>query len=338
AQAEWDRFLEGTGLSFAEKIARDIGISLESVQSQFAALFANGTASAEEFGNNFEDIMKSVIMNSFQTNFVAEAMKGFYQQILDLTESGNDLTEAEITLLRSQYESIVAEGQDRFAQLEKVTGMSFAVKEEIEEIKKEIDKVFSGFGDTILNSLTKPFDQVGDAFEDTMKKAILSTFRDGVLEKELQEFYQMYADMTEGGASLNAAQVDLLRAKYDEILERGKASIAELEQLTGVALKEIEKIEEVIRENLTGTSLEGVADSIVNMFSQGKNEAIDFAETFEEVMKKAVLNIFRTNLIAGELKNFYETFEQIAQSDEGLTAANMAELRLQYNLMMAGAD
>lgn len=326
-----------TGISFT-KIIQNIGISLESVQDQFAALFASGTADAEAFGKSFEDIMKAVILNSFQVNFVKDAMAGFYQRITDLTESGNDLTEAEITLLRTQYESIVAEGQSRFAQLEKVTGLSFAVKEEIAEIEKEIDKVFSGFGDSIITSLTKPFEQAGDAFEDIMKKAILSTFRDGVLANELDGFYQMYAEMIEGGAQLSVAQVDQLRAKYEEIVSKGKATIEELEQMTGIALKEIEEIDKNLREKLTGSTLDGITDSIVNMFAEGKTAGEDFANNFEDLMKKAILNIFRTQSLAKELESFYDSFASYAEKGEQLSAADIAALRVEYDKMMAGAE
>ncbi len=133
-----------TGLSFG-KIAKDIGVSLESIQDGLADLFADPTAKAEDFGKKFEDIMKQSILNSFKKNALTKELEAFYNQFTELADSGNQLTKDEIAQLRFQYDKIIKDGQDKFKQMEAITGVEF----------KSNETAASGLGGAIRAQLTE---------------------------------------------------------------------------------------------------------------------------------------------------------------------------------------
>jgi len=101
------------------------GTSFTEFADGIVDLFAQGNASAEDFGKNFEAIMKKAILNSFKTKTLAAELQKFYDQFADFSQSGSQLTSAEIAALKAQYDKIISDGQKKFEDLEKVTGVKF---------------------------------------------------------------------------------------------------------------------------------------------------------------------------------------------------------------------
>jgi len=101
------------------------GTSFESFADSIVDMFAQGNAAAADFGKNFEDIMKKAILNSFKTKAIAGELQKFYDQFAEFSQSGSQLTKDEIAQLKTQYDKIIAEGQSKFNDLEKVTGVLF---------------------------------------------------------------------------------------------------------------------------------------------------------------------------------------------------------------------
>ncbi|GGG93490.1 tape measure protein [Pedobacter zeae] len=101
------------------------GTTFENFADSLVDLFAKGTASAEDFGKNFEDIMKKSILNSFKTKTIATQLQAFYDQFSELSSTGRQLTEDEVKILKAKYDTIIKEGQNEFDNLQKVSGVSF---------------------------------------------------------------------------------------------------------------------------------------------------------------------------------------------------------------------
>lgn len=102
------------------------GTSFESFADGIVDLFAQGNAEAADFGKNLEDIMKKAILNSFKTKTLATELQKYYDDFAGFAKSDNVLTEAEISTLKDQYDKIIKDGQAKFKDLEKVTGVNFA--------------------------------------------------------------------------------------------------------------------------------------------------------------------------------------------------------------------
>lgn len=117
---------------------------------------------------------------------------------------------------------------------------------------------------------------------------------------------------------------------YKEILE-GKLSgnqaeevrllIEALEQNTA----EFEQLKSQYEQYLLGFSSESVVNSIMDGFREGKVAAADFADTFEELMRKAILQSIKTQMLEGPIKAWMEDFAK--RSEDGLDTADVEALR-----------
>jgi len=89
------------------------------------------------------------------------------------------------------------------------------------------------------------------------------------------------------------------------------------------------------REILTGTTATSIADAIADGFSQGLDSAQVFADTFNDMMKKAIIDAFKRTIITKYIEDWYEQFAEL--SEEGLTAEEIEALRASYQDMMEKA-
>jgi hypothetical protein len=83
----------------------------------------------------------------------------------------------------------------------------------------------------------------------------------------------------------------------------------------------------------TGTTRDSIADSIIQGFRDGKSSMQDFADTFEDLMKAAVLNSIKTQLLQGPILDFMKEFAGMAE--DGLTESEVEKARGFFNDMFA---
>jgi hypothetical protein len=112
--------------------------------------------------------------------------------------------------------------------------------------------------------------------------------------------------------------------KYYEALKMAK------EEGEDIAARQEEYLEKV-RETFTGTSYDSFVNSIIDGFKAGKRSAADFADTFEELMKGAVVSALKLSA-DGRIREFYETFADLA--NDGLTKDEIEYLRKLWDTMM----
>lgn len=93
--------------------------------------------------------------------------------------------------------------------------------------------------------------------------------------------------------------------------------------------------EEAMREALTGTTTDSIADSIIKGFAEGKRSASDFADSFQEMLNNAVLQGIKMKALEEPLRKWYESFAEA--SGKGLTADNIADLKAQYDKIIEDA-
>lgn len=93
-----------------------------------------------------------------------------------------------------------------------------------------------------------------------------------------------------------------------------------------------------IKESLTGTTQENIADSIIQGLAEGKRAVADFAQDFQNLMKQAILNSLKEKVLEGPLQEFYNQFAQMTESGGGLTASEVAQLQDMYNNIINNAE
>lgn len=121
------------------------------------------------------------------------------------------------------------------------------------------------------------------------------------------------------------------RAKeFFETLQKINNEIGDIERLYAEAIEK-EKVA------YTATTSDAILDSIVTGFKGGLRTMQDFASTFEDLMKNAVLNALKYKVLEEPLKAFYEQFAVAATSDDILTEGEIAELKKRFETIIEGA-
>lgn len=141
----------------------------------------------------------------------------------------------------------------------------------------------------------------------------------------------------------------LLGKSYEEIeqlYEQGQLEerVAELfEQLR--QLKEegadidaqLEALQDQANQIFTGTTEDAIANSIIQGLKDGKKAVEDFAGDMEQLLQDAILNAIKYQTLEEPLAEFYQLFADYAESEGGLSEAEIAELRELYDSIVQNA-
>lgn len=88
-------------------------------------------------------------------------------------------------------------------------------------------------------------------------------------------------------------------------------------------------------ELLTGTTYDSIVSSIVDGFADGLFSAEDFADSFEELMRKALLKSLEIQALQKPLQDWYNQFA--AANADGLTQSEIASLQSAYSAIINSA-
>jgi hypothetical protein len=138
---------------------------------------------------------------------------------------------------------------------------------------------------------------------------------------DIEDYINLLAQIKAGGGKLFGK----------EVVEADVKALEELINTYNEAVEQQKALMEELRQYYTATTQEGIVDSIVQGFIDGKRSAQDFAEDFEQMMLKAVQNSLKANLLDADMKAFYDKFAEYSLSDYTLTDAEIAELKVLYN-------
>ena len=104
----------------------------------------------------------------------------------------------------------------------------------------------------------------------------------------------------------------------------------------GTAEAAVASLNQQYREILTGTTAETIADAIAEGFSKGLDSAQVFADTFNDMMKKAIVDAFKRTIITQYLEKFIHGFSKL--SEGGLTAAEINSIAFEYLRMLSSIE
>lgn len=132
--------------------------------------------------------------------------------------------------------------------------------------------------------------------------------------------------------------IDAVNAQIDNGTIKGE-DVEQLQQFLATYQDYVDKLKEVQNQyfaELTGTSYDSIVDGVLSAFEQGLRGAEDFADTFEGLMRKAMLQALSVNALQAPLQGWYEMFAQM--TEEGLSEQEIAVLRESYNSIIQNAD
>jgi hypothetical protein len=94
-------------------------------------------------------------------------------------------------------------------------------------------------------------------------------------------------------------------------------------------------IQNKIREAVTGTTSQAITDSIMQGFENGYDSIADFGNTFEEIMKKSILNSFKMKMIEPAMNRFFIEFAKAQESGGEITKQEQEDLKKKWDGWMA---
>ena len=175
----------------------------------------------------------------------------------------------------------------------------------------------------------------------------------GTTAKEVQKDVEKlaaanwFANLTSANTSLsflNAELKDTQKAIDDIIKRLGEGGLSKEEtDILNATLQELQtqqgnlqNLLDSYKQTLTGTTSDSIVNSIADAFANSKSTITDFANTFQDLMKNAVISSLKTQTLEGPLKDWYNTFAQM--SEKGLTADDVTKLRDMYNKIIGNAQ
>lgn len=118
--APLDKYLKGD-LSESDLL----GSSSDSLADSIIEGLKAGKSGIKEFSSSFEDMMRTAILNSLKTKYLEAPLKEFYKKFAEMSESGGQLTEAEIEELRDMYANIIDGAKVHFDSMKEISGLDF---------------------------------------------------------------------------------------------------------------------------------------------------------------------------------------------------------------------
>lgn len=221
----------------------------------------------------------------------------------DITTSGKALDELQSLLDLGKLDEQTA------ATVTNMIKQAELYRETLNKLKAETTgTTFNEIADSITSlfaNATTSAEDWGKSFEEIIQKSILNGFKRDYLAKELQSFYDEFAEASKDG--LTAEEIAVLEAKYEQIILNGKKRFDDIEKVTGVSF---------------GSDQAGSANSLQGAYSTASQESINLLAGQTSGMRLAQLELNR--MIALQ-------YPAIVKSAEGIDRALMYHEQIEAN-------
>lgn len=151
--------------------------------------------------------------------------------------------------------------------------------------------------------------------------------------------------MAEGIEIVAAFERQIVQLEYD-FLRLQQLYIAkgtdELLKMRDDAEERLKSVRDEYQLILTGTTAKSIADSIADGFAEGKRSIEDFGATFEDIMRKSMLETFKRVIITKHIEDWYkgfvEKYKKVGLEEWGLLrASEIADLRESFAGILAAS-
>jgi hypothetical protein len=196
-----------------------------------------------------------------------------------------------------------------------------AIIDQLEVIKKQSPEVQAAY-DKIFNALQGGSSKEGVGYEHGTWFRKAKTW--DIMAALAGSDYDALAKKDAAGKLVGTEKTnfDALKALHDEL------------DAAGISAEDLKK---QLGELLTGTSTSQLADGLADLFENGKRNAQDFGDSFEEIMRNSFANSFKAKYLEDALQPFYD--ELTAMMEAGTpTEDEIQKLKDKYLEIGANAD
>lgn len=100
----------------------------------------------------------------------------------------------------------------------------------------------------------------------------------------------------------------------------------------------IKQNEEEAAQIFTGTTFDSIVSSIADGFRNGLHSATDFAGTFEDLMRNAMISSLKFQFLEPAMKDFFDKFSEFSQSGGQLDQSEIDNLKTIFNTSISNFD
>jgi len=269
------------------KVAKESGIDLfdtieqEAEQVSFDGLtetlsdaiftgFEQGKYSIQDFGNNFKDLMRQVLIDSFKADVVKKQLEPLVEMFNNLQVdgfTGNELAQFEDAFQNTSEQ--IAQQWQAFVNNAKESGIDL-----IETISETANNEFSGIADSLQNAIInglkeghREFADFGSDVNEILKKAILDAFALQVLSAPLKKLAEKAGEFAENGFNQN--ELGELQFELNRIIENavsGFDALKEISKDVGIELGNIQTDVQIDSKGLTG-AIKGITEETAGLLA-----------------------------------------------------------------------
>lgn len=301
------------------------------IGAAFSLLDAISTQGLDGFiGNVFGNVFKAVggVFDTLTFGLIgnSESDPHLQEDLERLTVSNQDLINSLDNLADKMDESGVADATDIYEQQkENIREQMTNTQEMMQRSAAAYSNGFIGIGGA--HSSNK---KINDAMSAEDWRRISEAA--GVSVKNASDFWNLTSEQMYNVAN-NATD---LYSKIKQYADDGYQNASQYMDSYIEYWKQLEDLEDAYREKLTDTSFDAVRDEFKNSLLDMESDAEDFAENFEKMMQKAVIESMMSDTYAKRLKEWYKSFANAMEGGE-LTGTEQADLKAQWDQMVSDA-
>ena len=300
-------------------------LSFDGLRDGFLSSLMDMDKDAKSFSEDFSEYMQKALLNFALGEDFDKGLKDWYDGIADLMKAQDGkLTHQQLEDAREKYDQMAQDAmivRDQIAELTGYTGSDSSIN-----IGITLDDVKNALDD-LVTSVDATFEDISNSFEDHMRKAILEMVKSQYLNKELEKWYASFSDYVSSGDALTEAEVNALRKKYEEIVNESRDMYQTAAEIIGISLGEEVNI---------GVTFDELSNALNSLVTSVDMTFADISNSFEDHMKKAILQLVQSQYLNGELEKWYASFSTYASSGT-LTKDEVNILKKEYEEIVNGA-
>lgn len=248
--------------------------TFESLHSNFLSSLMDMEHSAEDFSNDFSEMMAKAMLNAAIGNIMDEELKKFYEDWAALMKTredeGGQLTETDIQGFRDRWNSLVEKGTAKRDEIFDIVGY---------DPTDDTNDYFGSMEDSFLSTLTSMTDDAEDWSKDIVRIMTEDLVRQLVLGEDFQKWLDdwrgRYKTAVESG---DVAGVNALKAELDSMRESLKAGASEIMDMTGFS--------ELMAENMSeaAAAFDDLHSSFLDTLTDMESDAEEWSREITRVM------------------------------------------------------
>lgn len=252
----------------------------------------------------------------------------------NIMSSLNGKSYAELSQLLAQGK-LQGDAKALVERLQELEQKGYDAAQAMADLAKETNALFTGTtADALTDSFANLFKEgktdvkdFTDFFEQSMEDAALNIFKNNILAKMIEKFYDDFAKAASSGDELTATEIEALRIAFNKMTVDAQSQFEKLTGSTGLFPKVKVPIE-------LEANVKEVGDQLFDLLTKSAKET---GKTIEEILKQSILDGLRAEIITNALKPLADKIKALYANGNIPTKEDIAKATEEMNAFIANA-